>query len=340
MSSGFKIQDKDLEVLYEIKRNGTSAKFGGSVGKYIGNNGDLYNRFASFPAGFGYATKPLYSSLSPYPYSWPGFDGTYPSRQGFRPNYVTEQIVLSSPGTWQIWRDEANKRLAVKNPSGTTTYYSSSTYWEQNVPPHVMICKMVGGGGGGGSGDWFTGGVGGSGGAGWYGWVNIPSTSQSPLTCVVGGVASESRVTHSPSGQYAKCGGGTKGANASTKTVLGGTFSGNLSGTNGGTFKSVSGGHGGRPGNSYKGGSVSVGSFNISPETNVPSWSHSYGTGGGGGGSGGASMLANGGSRGGNINGGPPGNGTRGSGGGGGTWIVFKGQSGASGSNGLIVLSY
>lgn len=337
MLSGFLFNGIDLEVLCEIRRNGTSAHFGGATNRFIGANGDLFSRFASIPTGFGYAKVAWPSNLSPQPYTWPEFNGSIPSKQGYRPNTTAEQIKLTTAGEWHVWREEANQRLAVKNPSGSITYYDANTYWEQNIPPHIMICKMVGGGGKGGNGNGTKGGAGGGGGAGWIGWIDIPDSKESPLICLVGGPRSASKITHTPSGEYVNCAAGNNGGNATSSSTPGGSVSSTIS-SSGGQFVSINGGTG-SGGGTGDGQSISVPAFSISPETSFAAWSKSGGGGGGRGGGGGASMLGNGGTKGRSDAAAGVG-GLYGGGGGGGTWALFDGKPGADGGAGVIVLGY
>lgn len=336
MSSGFQFQGTDLEQLCEIRRNATSAGFGGAAGRFVGANGDLFDRFANQPTAFDYSTPAWSASLNPQPYTWSGFNTSkIPSKQGYRPNSTAEQIILNSAGVWSVWRDVANRRICLKNPSGTITYTPAS-YWGGNLP-NIVVIKMVGGGGKGGNGSGTMGGAGGGGGGGWVGWMVIPDTEASPLICSVGAARNHSRVTHSPSGQYVECLRGADGGNATSSGAAGGAVARAIT-TMGGTFITRNGGAS-SGGGTADGAGVSVPAFSISPETSFSAWSKAGGGGGGRGGGGGASMLGVGGSKGQNSV--PAGaGGLYGGGGGGGTWVLFNGRPGAAGARGVIILGY
>lgn len=353
MASGFQFQGQDLDVICEPKRVGVdAAKFGGAAGRYRKGSEDLYDRYASYPSGYGYAQYPMSGSvvLPNNVFKGDGANITPPSAGGRRPFDYSARIAMRTAGTWYIWRDVSSNSIKVRNPSGTVTSYANSLFGT-NIPPIIMVCRAVGGGGGGGGGGGTQPAGGGGGGGGCAVWIDIPNATEAnysttALQCVVGGGGArggaKANGVNGVATTISRAGTTLVTANGGAKGVY------NVSGGAGGScsvvsnsfcgsFFTKSGASGG--GRDSSGSGLSMTAFAISPEKTIAAWSQSGGADQGRGGGGGASPFGNGGLGGGNGSSPTSGSGY-GSGGGGGTWILFSSQAGAAGLAGQVVFDY
>ena len=107
MATGFTYQGKDLDDLCEPKRSGiTSAQFGGEPNKFVSGTDDLYDRYASYPTGYGYATK---AEGVEETFKHNGLVFTAPSAIGCRPVSDTSYITLNTSGTYYVWKNPIDK---------------------------------------------------------------------------------------------------------------------------------------------------------------------------------------------------------------------------------------
>lgn len=352
---GYLVNGTHLDYLCEPKQNRTSAKFGGlggAYGAYRTPDGNLYDEYASYPSGYGYAAYPIGLSASMFRYQ--GANTNLPSRHGFRPNSNSSKIGFTSSGTYYVYRTLDGKKIVATNSSGSVISELTASSLGLITAPEILLVKVTGGGGGGGGGATFISASGGGGAGGVAGWIRVPTVSSysNGIKCVVGGGGTGKGPNTSGeragsggtstvsigSTTYFTARGGTGGMYHENSNPAGGTTY-TRSGSNGGVFRTNNGGYGGkRSGGS--GQSVTTSAYSISPETTVSKWTQSSGSTPGNGGGGGAGVWGNGGTGGSNNN--DSGNGGSYGGGAGGASATLRtgARRGGNGAGGFVLFSY
>ena len=348
MATGFRIDSIDLDGLCEPARGNNHANLGLSAGRFVGSGGDLNTRYASYPAGYGYALYAWPPESDPYPFKVDGTEIVPPSALGHRPS-LSKIIDLTTPGTWRLWRTA--EAVMLQSPSATQSTFPASEFGLAS-PPAILCYEIVAGGGGGGGGNGSRAAGGGGGGAFIAGWLAIPLAQAytDGLVLVVGGAGAGGSGGNGSSGygsdggpsyirdkagaEFCRAYGGTSGSNVDSDDNGDG---GGTSVSDGRSFVAVSGGRGGDDG-SVDGYSVSI-SYSYRPEDSV---SYHFAGGAspaspGGGGAGGGGVGGSGGGSGGA--GQAPSSGYGGAGGGG-NYKWFDGKSGGNGAAGRIRLFY
>lgn len=351
---GYLVNGVHLDYLCEPKQNRTSAEFGGlggSYGAYRIPEGNLYDKYASYPSNFTYATYP--DGLEANMFQYQGVPTNLPSKHGCRPNSNTTRIGLTTVGTYYVYRDLESKSLKVTNSSGGLIQEVTAFSLGLILPPEILLVKVTGGGGGGGGGAALISASAGGGAGGTAGWIKVPTVSSysNGIKCVVGKGGARRAATDKDRAEtggtssvsiggstYFTATGGTGGKYHEIGNPAGGTASA-VNGNNSGYFFTKNGGYGGRR-DGGGGQSVTTSSYPISPETTISSWTQSSGDTPGTGGGGGAGVWGNGGTGGSNSVNTGHGGAYGGGGGGAAASTNASARRGGDGASGFVLFIY